>query len=613
MSEMKEVLGASKPGLYRRSLLFEFRHPAGNGPVIDSLILPVPPESIKITQPMRKNMTQTMGGVVINHFGLGLGQITISGITGVSGERRFTLGEKEYKRLGPYSAAKASREILERIGRYPVRKDFADKFAQIETRIYDLTSLGEMFKEDMSQDDEEIRSSLKKSDDEPLGYIVSIDNMSIDRNANRYGQYPFTISASILQYIGEYRKETWRRVLIPGFSDSSIAFLDSNIGFLEKAGAKMRQAARAIGGVRNTIQAGIRGLSYPMRNFLSGIKSLEESILAFPQFIDQAIAEWNNVVNQTADIAGAPARIIQNLYEESKRIYDFVAGIPTQLGALVDRSTGEYQTVYDKIESDINSNVSFWGDINSAATGLNASARSATKNKDIPEMNIEGADTYGTPNLSSRGGTASGASAVTNAKATAFGYKIISRTPDTTLDKLALEAFGDYRLGGLILSFNGFDEWDEVPVGAKIKIPITNPTTDIQGNEVYSAESLAILGIDLAIDGSGNLLLDSHGNPSFRQNTDNLLQAVRNRLNAQLGANLRRVSYGTPIKAGEALNTLERQSYVTAAILDTIAQEQRVEKVEELEFTIDENTITISLLIKPIIGEPVHVYKVIDA
>ena len=54
-SASNERVPAGVPNLYRQSVFIEFRD---GDQIVETLMLPLPPQSIKITQPMKKNISQ---------------------------------------------------------------------------------------------------------------------------------------------------------------------------------------------------------------------------------------------------------------------------------------------------------------------------------------------------------------------------------------------------------------------------------------------------------------------------------------------------------------------------------------------------------------------------
>ncbi|MEM9424644.1 MAG: hypothetical protein AAF975_07655, partial [Spirochaetota bacterium] len=197
-----ERILSSYPQLYKSSILIEIRN---KDEIVEAIVFPVPPEGIKVDQGYRKTITQTFGGAIIDHFGLALGRIQITGHTGGPFETRYIIGGKNKQKEGPYNSGQAAEKILKRIINFPIASKTKDNYAQLEIRLYDFTG----------PDSHRVLSFVNGYHvryTPPTAYIISLDNYSVSRNANKYGFFQYTIDATILSYFGEYRQKQFKKL-----------------------------------------------------------------------------------------------------------------------------------------------------------------------------------------------------------------------------------------------------------------------------------------------------------------------------------------------------------------------------------------------------------------
>ena len=570
-SASNERVPAGVPNLYRQSVFIEFRD---GDQIVESLMLPLPPQSIKITQSMKKNISQTTNGAFLNHYGLGLGTISLNGHTGGYGELRKTIGGPSQTTEGPWDSGKSAQEILHRIARYPNAKNTKANFERLECRIYDLTIYQHQTAFQQHKNSKSIRN--------PLGYVVSIDNFSMDRSADKYGYYYYTLNATILGYLGEYRQHKFQDPLpLP----PSLKAFWQFIGKVQEATAKINNIRGKVVGALATANSVV--------NAVQSITQLAESVRAWKRIPAQVQGLLNNSIDTTYDIAASSARLTKDAYRVSKDIYNRSAALLEKVNKDFGESLkGEYESVYREIEADIAGNVAYWKHINAAATAMEA--QNKTKNAQ---------------SNAAAGAPSSFAADSQSNKETSQTYRIVIKSADMSLDKLAWQYLGDYRQGAVILAANNIDDWDAVAAGTEIKIPLTRPQEQDQNNRIFSENPADILGVDIAHDEDGELMFTDDGNLQRVSGTENLIQAVRHRLDTKLGADVRKAGYGILLQAGEALGSEQAQSYVSTSILDTLAQEPRIKKVQELQYDIEGDSVVIQIAFESVLGETAFVYR----
>lgn len=578
-SASSERVPAGVPNLYRQSVFIEFRD---GDQIVESLMLPLPPQSIKVTQPMKKNVSQTGYGAFLNHYGLGLGTISLNGHTGGYGELRKTIGGPNHATEGPWDSGKSAQEILHRIARYPNADKTKANFERLECRIYDLTIYQHQTAFQQHKD--------SKSISNPLGYVVSIDNFSMDRSTDKYGYYYYTLNATILGYLGEYRQHEFQDPLpLP----PSLKAFWQFIGKVQEATAKIHNIRGKVVGALATANSYV--------NAVQSITQLVESVRAWGRIPAQVQGLLNNAIDTTYDVAASPARLAKDAYQTSKDIYNRSAALLEKVQKdFGEKLKGEYESVYREIEADIASNASYWKQINAAATAMAAQR----KTKKAQSNAVATAPSrFATDSPSNQGSKESGQTP------RAYGYRLVVKSADMSLDKLAQKYLGDYRQGAVILAANNTGDWDAVAAGTEIKIPLTKPQEQDQNNRIFSENPADILGVDIAHDEEGELMFTDDGNLQRVSGTENLIQAVRHRLDTKLGAEVRKAGYGILLQAGEALGSEQAQSYVSTSILDTLAQEPRIKEVQELQYDIEGDSVVIQVAFESVLGETAFVYR----
>lgn len=603
---MAEKLTASYGKLYQRSVLIEFWKKAQ---LLESYVLPVPPEAIQISQGQRKSVTQTYSGAIINHFGLALGKLSISGHTGAPGEARETIGGPLKQKEGPFQAGQVAQHLLKRIARYAVAERTKSGFAQIECRIYDFTGAYGAS-----------NFNFEQSSSPPPGYVVSIDDLSISQNANKYGFFQYSLYATIIGYLGEYRGKAsgegpvFKDLAKPDSEElaktsdalksslvaTETSLTGSPLALLLNGPIKTLQGvSESLRNIRNNIQRNIAGVTGPIDSLLTAIEQIGPNILDYQDIVTQCTSAIDRYINRTTGIVRFPARLSRELYDTSKSIYAFFASLPMKIEAAKDSVIGDYTAFAAQIERDAANQVAYWKPMHELALTLHAAGKTATGARAIAPAKIEASP-------SSRLYDAAEDSTIS---AIAYGYRTIIKTPDLTLDKLAEQFLGDYALGVLILSYNNISDWAAIPSGTPVMIPIISEDDIFKPNAVYDSNPLALLGSDISLGPSGILASDNHGNLAIASSLDNITQATINRLNTTLGADIRRSAYGVAIAIGESLGAEQAQNYILLSILDTLAQEPRIKDINNIQFSINSDTAAVEVDITPISGDNIIVTK----
>jgi hypothetical protein len=161
-----------------------------------------------------------------------------------------------------------------------------------------------------------------------------------------------------------------------------------------------------------------------------------------------------------------------------------------------------------------------------------------------------------------------------------YGYKTVKTTSSTTFDKLAREELGDPSLGPLISYYNKVQNEHAQPAGTEIKIPVLTKYDGNLSNRIYAApESQDNYGRDIALTDSGGFAADC-GDFAIVKGPKNLHQALGNRLTTASEKRIRAGAYGLRNSIGDSMAL---RSYLLASIEQTVKEEPRVERIDEIQ------------------------------
>ena len=163
-----------------------------------------------------------------------------------------------------------------------------------------------------------------------------------------------------------------------------------------------------------------------------------------------------------------------------------------------------------------------------------------------------------------------------------YDYKTVKMTSTTTFDKLALDHLGDPELGPLISYYNQIQFEHNIPAGTDIKIPVLTKNEKNQNNWIYASPQLHdIYGRDMAINENGDFDISPDEDIAAVSGTDNLLQAINNRLTTAAGKRIRVGAYGIRATIGDPMAI---NSYLMGSIERTVNEDPRIERIEDISF-----------------------------
>jgi hypothetical protein len=164
----------------------------------------------------------------------------------------------------------------------------------------------------------------------------------------------------------------------------------------------------------------------------------------------------------------------------------------------------------------------------------------------------------------------------------AYGYMRHIATSETTLEKMAEIYLGDPDKAQMLAIINGVSGDDEINPGDQLKIPILSENSLNSLNQIFgSANNRDALGIDIALE---NGILQVGPNGDFMQQVDyeNMNQAISMRLSESIGRRIRLNTYG--IRNVGGMPDSVATAYIATSIKDTVMQDPRVARVDNLIF-----------------------------
>ena len=186
-----------------------------------------------------------------------------------------------------------------------------------------------------------------------------------------------------------------------------------------------------------------------------------------------------------------------------------------------------------------------------------------------------------------------------DAIACVYDYKTVQMTSTTTFDRLARDHLGDPNLGTIIAYYNKIQFEHAVPAGTEIKIPILDKRDQNQNNRIYATPQMQdTYGRDLAIADDGDFAV-KNGDLAVVFGPDNLVQAIGNRLTTASEKRIRIGVYGIRATIGDPLAI---ESYLFGSIEQTLKEDPRIEKIEEITIAGDGDALFVSVTYTDING-----------
>jgi hypothetical protein len=165
---------------------------------------------------------------------------------------------------------------------------------------------------------------------------------------------------------------------------------------------------------------------------------------------------------------------------------------------------------------------------------------------------------------------------------TIYGTKSISIPAETTLERVAVEQYGDATKNTLLATYNGLTD-NELTTGMELQIPIISKSVTGLDNLIFSWDQNSSLGTDIQIGTDNELVFSESGDFALILNEANLVQAINLRLNETLGSRLRLTTYGLKNAVGSAGDNSAPIAYIITNLTDTLKQDPRIKTVENIK------------------------------
>lgn len=514
--------------LYKKAWLLEFRQ---NGTTVDAFTFSVPAQSEDFQYPQRINETKTFGGVVYDDYGKDTGTISLSG-TSINQEIKLIFRNK----LGN-KYLKGSEEVL-------YLKDLLDKWGEntllLNKEVY-LIPLDPNYNQFNQKENRVLIKdySFKRTKDSPLTYFYTINFACLSENTR---------------------------------SSTAIDKLKGFTSAIEEACRRIEQAAEFISGGMDIFQEAKNILAVIKNN----VKSVENACNTLSEVVAGYFRESASIIKESVKLGDyvitSGSRITLNtgvslfnaaheLNKSCGDLINFVRGFKDGANKFVPQDLLEkYQATEEEIRQD-------WLTI---ATDIADDSALIVANSKKEAVNTSYAVIPGGKNEDDK-------------VIITYGFVNEVVTTSTTWEALAVKYYGDASLGTLIAVYNSTIGGNyQLNVGDKIYIPILVNNKEINtDNEIYTNPQIKDnYGNDIAIDSNGeiNIHLNDY---TLSDGVENLAQAINCRLNTEVTARIRNLTYG--IKANIGSNDIAKV-FVLTSINQTLLQDPRVKTVDSISF-----------------------------
>lgn len=185
---------------------------------------------------------------------------------------------------------------------------------------------------------------------------------------------------------------------------------------------------------------------------------------------------------------------------------------------------------------------------------------------------------------------------------TVYGTLSVKAKDSDTWDSLANQFYGNADLAALLAYYNSSSNDNDLKAGKNIYIPILSKTESVSANnEVYNLPDIKDnYGSDFALTSSGDFDL-SFGDINFVNGTQNLTQAIGNRLSTTMGARIRDVVYGIRSNVGSANSA--SNVFIVSSVEQTLLADPRVKSIESIEYKGDGDKLNLNIVYTDINNE----------
>ncbi len=526
--------------LYKKSYLFEIVDRNNPGIFIEAFTLTIPPENVEIEEPQRITRTKTFGGVFVDDMGPDIMPIRISGHTGGSMVRKTfkptsTVGvTTSHRKL---SGRESFFQFRDTIMRYKDDKSRKNTYHNYDIHLYDLSVVPQ-----------NIGLATKNLESIAEGYVVSLEKFKMTRNKDKPLFYNYSIEMIALRKLGSAAKI----YKAPVSSSNPFSLL-------------------------NTLRRGLRMI----QSYFTSLRNIFDQVDAVLEIIDDLETKMTSFIYQTGDLIMYPVELSQRVLTLVKTLGLDIEDSFYNMVTLADKDADEfydvlissrevtysanYLIVFSKTPQSVGSEARrLTTEISTTKVGIikyeGMTALEAEIVSDVLDQETENIDAY-----------------------IIYGYFTVIATGSTTMEKLALEYFGNPSQSYLIASFNSFLSDDDINPGDQVRIPILTRGASPEDNFVYSLTSKDVYGIDIKLDIDDKMVVAAAGDLSQIEGTNNLIQAMNLRLNEKLGARLRLTIYGINDSVGFAMSNSAPLSYAVSNLKDTLLQDPRISEINDIK------------------------------
>jgi hypothetical protein len=513
--------------------------------------LQINPQELSQDEIFAIEVTPTLRGVVVEHHGTVLKDIQISGTTGISPNRKEGGANKKTGNPLLTSGRSGFEEFHE------LRSYFR---TYVEQKRTDQREGGEL------------RMIFKNFKDQEFLYVEP-QKFSMKRSASRPFLYDYVIQLKAIGNATDMNKSEVKTLAIDTLLSDVQDTLDTAVATIQGAIGIVTRIERSI---INAVLTPLRLVSSALQAIAGGRQLLLGDHGITRSFVDQLNAEINRINRNFADAFGV------NMSE-----FNAVSGRSSTLAASAGRKpTYQEQTI-------MNAMTKASGALLMLAAQKELFEKGATQtNRDINTI-FGGKTSLGNPNSVRPAG--------------------ILATDN--IQTIAMRELGNIDAFKDIVILNNLKPPYLAPAGSTkvpgvlrpgdtILIPQNSSTanTGVKQNKIYNIqrnlnELERALGVDIRLNGDGDIAISNIGDASLIAGLDNIGQMLATKLLLELGSLKRHPEVGTSLGVGRKvtsnfLNDLQTQ------IVNSLSQDPRVESVPFIQLKQDGGTTTINMLVQ---------------
>lgn len=541
------------PDIWKLSYLLEIQGKGWN----ELFTFSMPPESVEVVYPQRVSETKTFGGMFIDDYGPEACKINFSGSTGNAAIKKI------YRKNQGDLWMTGKEEIFyirDNIIRY--KENHPDDYGEAKFYLYNLSAISEG----------ELAGGSVVS---PDSWEVVLKDFKISQNKDKPYFYSYSIEFVGLRILGKSKvPKTPPPVIIENTITDEIAATTDALQFLADMYAWSEKVSAGLKNVQKKIDDFKSKYEYYKALITGTIYNLVGLVQTGTGLVTSSISLGLDVYKTFWDVVSSPVDL-------ALAIVDGVADIRKEIESVIDEfdenGTAIPDSVYEKWNTTKEAAESEWGNLEAFFTG---------KTETVLQDAEDGAARVYVAAIST---TAPEARIIPDASGddvaiVSYGSIRTIATSETTLEEVASRFFGDPNQAAMIALFNDLSGDTDITPGMQLKIPILDNNSLNTANYVFAPENRRdTIGIDIKLEEDGSLSVADNGDLAIVDDYENMNQAILLRLSESLGNRVRLNTYGIRSSVGEP--AAAAAVYVATSIKDTVMQDPRVSKIENLVFT----------------------------